>query len=348
MGNTVNTGGDPNVQAGLANLLALADPKALAEGTALQARARNFDAETRYHTARAAGLEDQNKVLSDEALIAAGITDPVERAAYRATRTNSAADWFLGRNRNIGAGLIKNPTATDDEIRKAALLFGLEKAGSKDFAGTGERANTLLSQEYASLLARVIDKAKIDADAKKDVAKIAAGATTDAANIRAAAGVGGKVDPNTLPFVTRDPGADVSRLFGVTDDDGNWVPPSEEDVVQPILRMANSLIASKQATRENAIEMAIAVLGFLPKKDVVKEGFRELEVTKPRPAKAKPIDPSVTEDGMDAGELIQVPTDNPGLLRDPDGPVVNADIGTVIQFGNIAYRRVQGGLQRIR
>ncbi len=342
----INTGGDPNVQAGLANLLAFVDPKNAAEGAALQARTRNFDAETRYNTARALGVEDQNSVLSDSALIAAGITDPVERAAYRATRTNSAADWFLGRNRNIGAGLIKNPNATDDEIRKAALLFGLEKAGSKDFAGTGERANTLLSQEYASLLARVIDKAKIDADAKKDVAKIAAGATTDAANIRAAAGVGGKVDPNTLPFVTRDPGADLSRLFGVTDKDGNWIPPSEEDVVQPILRTAQALIASKQATRENAIERAIEVLGFEPRKDVTSESSfgSETKTTHPRPKKAAAIDLS----GWDEKSVIEVPMDQMGMLNDPNGPVAKAEIGTVFKLGNIAYRRVKGGLKRIR
>ncbi len=346
MGEKINIAGDPAVATGMASLLSMLDPKSAAEGAALQARTRNFDAEARYHAARAAGLEDQNKVLSDDALIAAGITDPVERAAYRATRTNSAADWFLGRNRNIGAGLIKNPNATDDEIRKAALLFGLEKAGSKDFAGTGERANTLLSQEYASLLARVIDKAKIDAAAKERAAQIAAGATTESAKIRAAAGVDGKSDPNTRPFVTNDPGGDISRLFGVTDDKGTWTPPSEEDVVQPILRTAQALIASKQATRENAIERAIEVLGFEPKKDVTTESSfgSEKKITHPRPKKAAAIDLS----GWDEKSVVEIPLDQMSVLTDPNGPVAKAEVGTVFKLGNIAYRRVKGGLRRIR
>ena len=349
MGEKVNFAGDPSVAAGLGNLLSMLDPKSAAEGAALQARTRNFDAAAQYDAARTAAVNDQNAALTESALRAAGYSD-MEIAAMRAARSNSVADIAAGHNRFRGYDKINAPGATDNDIRLGALTLGIEKAGSKDFAGTSARADTLNKDEYASKLAQVIAGNTLDANAKIEAAKIAAAASEKAAKIRAAAGIGGKVDPNTQPFVTRDPAGDLSRLFGVTDKDGNWIPPSEEEVVQPIMRTAQSLIAGGYATRENAVERAISAMGYLPKKDVVKESSfgSEKEVTKPRPAKAPVIDPSVTEDGMDAGELIQVPLNNIGSLKDPEGPVMKAPLGAIIQLGNIAYQKVPGGLKRIR
>lgn len=350
MADKINTAGDPNVQAGLGHLLTMFDPKAAAEGSALQARSRNFDAETRYNTARALGVEDQNSMLSDAALIAAGVTDPMERAVLRFTRSNSVADVFGGRNKNQAFNLLNKPGATDDDIRRAAIGLGFNSAGDKGFAGTSARADTLNTGEAASGLAKIVAGATIGARSREEVAKINGVTNTDVAKIRALSG-NGKVDPNTLPFVTRDPAGDISRLFGMTKDDGTWVPPSEEEVVQPIMRTAQALIAAKAATRENAVERALAVLGLQAKKEVKKESSygREKDVTYPKPAKAEPIgDVSVDENGMDAGELVVVPTDNLGLINDPNGPVVNAPEGTIVQIGNTAYRKVPGGLSRIK
>jgi hypothetical protein len=54
------------------SLASIFDPKAQAEGAAMLARTRNFDADARYNTARAAGVEDQNSALSDAVLAGAG------------------------------------------------------------------------------------------------------------------------------------------------------------------------------------------------------------------------------------------------------------------------------------
>jgi hypothetical protein len=351
MSDKIDVAGDPAWVGGLGKLFSIFDPKSAAEGAALQARTRNFDAETRYNTARAAGVEDQNTALTENALRAAGYSE-MEIAAMRAARSNSVADIAAGRNRFRGYDKINAPGATDNDIRLGALTLGIEKAGSKDFAGTSDRADTLNKDEYASKLAQIVAGSTLDANAKIEAAKIAAAASENAAKIRAAAGIGGKADPNTQPFVTRDPAGDVSRLFGVTKEDGTWVPPSEEDVVQPIMRRAQALIAGGYATRENAIEMAIASLGFMPKKDIVKEGNgwgSEVPVTKPRPAKALPMkDPSVNDEGMDTGEVIQLPEENFPSLKDPNGPAAQAPEGTVFVLGNIAFKRVPGGLKRIR
>jgi len=353
MAEKINTGGDPNIQAGLGHLLSIFDPKSAAEGSALQARTRNFDAETRYHTARAAGTEDQNKAFTDEALIAAGITDPMERAAIRFTRSNSVSDVFAGRNKNQAFGLLNKPGATEDEIRRAAIGLNFASAGGSNFSGTSARADAVNKAKADSTLASLVAGKNIDAGSKEAVARIAASGANDVAKIRALSGSGtGKVDPNSQPFVTRDPAGDISRLFGMTKEDGTWVPPSEEEVVQPIMRTAQALIASKAATRENAVERAIAVLGYLPKKEVLTEKNRwspDKQITYPRPAQAKPIgDVSVDENGMDVGEVVIVHPDNLGMINDPNGPVINAPEGAVVQIGNTAYRKVPGGLSRIK
>lgn len=345
MSDKIDVAGDPAWVGGLGKLFSIFDPKSAAEGAALQARTRNFDAETRYNAARAAGVEDQNTALTENALRAAGYSE-MEIAAMRAARSNSVADIAAGRNRFRGYDKINAPGATDNDIRLGALTLGIEKAGSKDFAGTSDRADTLNKDEYASKLAQIVAGSTLDANAKVRAAEIAAGASENAAKIRAAAGITGRVDPNTQPFVTRDPGADLSRLFGVTKEDGTWVPPSEEEVVQPILRTAQALIASKQATRENAIERALEVLGFQAKKDVTTESSfgSETKVTQPRPMKADPIDLA----GWDEKSVIEIPLDQMSVLNDPNGPVAKAEVGTVFKLGNIAYRRVKGGLRRIR
>lgn len=323
------------------NIASLFDPKVAAEGAALQARTRNFDAETRYNTARAAGLEDQNNALSEKVLLAAGYT-PEEIAAIRATRSNSVADVFRGTNFNRGRGLLNDPST----VRKGALLLGEGAAATNaNSAFDQATADKIRAEKEAAAQAR----AAIAAGATVDAAKVRAASAADVARINAAGGKG-KVDPNTLPFVTHDPAGDISRLFGVTNKDGTWVPPSEEEVVQPIMQTAQSLIANGLATRDNAVANAIAAMGYLPKKDVVKESNWgvESDVTKPRPAKAKVLDASITEDGMDAGEIINIPLENLGSVKDPNGPVMKASEGTIVQIGNIAYKRVPGGLQRVR
>jgi hypothetical protein len=88
---------DPAWANSISNIAALFDPKAQAEGAAMQARTKSFDADARYNAARAAGVEDQNSAFNEAALALAGYS-PMEIAALRATRTNSVTDIFKGRN----------------------------------------------------------------------------------------------------------------------------------------------------------------------------------------------------------------------------------------------------------
>lgn len=97
---------DPAWATGISNIAALFDPKTQAEGAAMLARTKNFDAETRYNAARAAGVEDQNAALTDAALASAGYS-PMEIAAIRATRSNSVSDVFKGRNTYRGGQAIE-------------------------------------------------------------------------------------------------------------------------------------------------------------------------------------------------------------------------------------------------
>ena len=97
---------DPAWATGISNIAALFDPKTQAEGAAMLARTKNFDAETRYNAARAAGVEDQNLALTDAALASAGYS-PMEIAALRATRSNSVSDVFKGSNLYYGGKAIK-------------------------------------------------------------------------------------------------------------------------------------------------------------------------------------------------------------------------------------------------
>lgn len=98
---------DPAWTTGLDRLFSIFDPKTQAEGAAMLARTKNFDAETRYNAARAAGVEDQNAALTDEALARAGYS-PMEIATLRATRSNSVSDVFKGRNLYRGGQAIES------------------------------------------------------------------------------------------------------------------------------------------------------------------------------------------------------------------------------------------------
>lgn len=88
------------------SLASIFDPKAQAEGAAMLARTRSFDADARYNAARAAGVEDQNSALGDAVLAGAGYS-PAEIAAIRATRPSSVNDIFKGRNTYRGGNAIE-------------------------------------------------------------------------------------------------------------------------------------------------------------------------------------------------------------------------------------------------
>lgn len=133
---------DPAWATGISNIAALFDPKAQAEGAAILARTKNFDAETRYNAARAAGVEDQNSALSDAVLAGAGYS-PAEVAAIRATRPSSVNDIFKGRNTYRGG----------NAIEKGDLVTGLsltDQASGIDQAIKGQTQQKLLTNPDGS------------------------------------------------------------------------------------------------------------------------------------------------------------------------------------------------------
>ena len=128
---------DPAWATGISNIAALFDPKTQAEGAAMLARTKNFDAETRYNAARAAGVEDQNAALTDAALASAGYS-PMEIAAIRATRSNSVSDVFKGRNTYRGG----------QAIERGDLVTGLsltDQGNAIKSAVEGQNQQTLLT-----------------------------------------------------------------------------------------------------------------------------------------------------------------------------------------------------------
>lgn len=150
-----SVGGDPAWGAAIGNLASLFDPKVAAEGAALQARTRNFDAEAAYNSARTKAVEDQNAAYEDAVLERAGY-NPMERAAIRAARSNSVADVMRGVNFGRGRELLKT------DPRQAGLLLGEGNAVTKpDAAFTDEQAAALRQEEAANLLARTIAGASV-------------------------------------------------------------------------------------------------------------------------------------------------------------------------------------------
>jgi hypothetical protein len=92
--NTVNVQGDPYWAQTAQNVAGLFNPRAQAQGAAVQAQAR-------LNNAKAAGVEDQNDALTIDALKKAGYSD-LEIGAMRAARDNSVASIFKGINLNRG------------------------------------------------------------------------------------------------------------------------------------------------------------------------------------------------------------------------------------------------------
>lgn len=137
-------------------LVSLFDPKVAAEGAAMQARTRNFDAEARYNDARAKGVTDQNSAYEDASLEAAGY-NPMERAAIRAARSNSVADVMRGVNFGRGREMLVN----GGDKRQASILLGEGQAIRPDAAFDDAGAKAIRDEEASNLLARTIAGATV-------------------------------------------------------------------------------------------------------------------------------------------------------------------------------------------
>ena len=127
-------------------LVDLFNPKVEAEGAAMQARTRNFDAEARYNDARAGQLGDRRKALSTEALAAAGYS-PRQIAALQATQTDRMSDLFGGVQTDEGTQMLLK----GGDPRVGMTLLGQGAAASKpDFAFTDGRADQISTNDAAA------------------------------------------------------------------------------------------------------------------------------------------------------------------------------------------------------
>jgi hypothetical protein len=107
----VSVQGDPLWAKTAENVAGMFNPEAEAKGATMLSTAR-------YNNARAAGQEDQNTALTEDALRKAGYSE-LEIAAMRAARDNSVASIFKGVNENRGREFVNA-----GDYRKGLILTG--------------------------------------------------------------------------------------------------------------------------------------------------------------------------------------------------------------------------------
>jgi hypothetical protein len=120
----------------ISNVASMFDPRAEAQGAAVQSTAR-------YNNARALAQEDQNSALADAVLESAGYS-PMERAAIRATRDNSMSSWMKGINENRGREALVQGNA-------GVALPLLGQAGSYDDYTKGDMMRRLANNPDGTL-----------------------------------------------------------------------------------------------------------------------------------------------------------------------------------------------------
>lgn len=146
--------GDPTWGAAIGNIASLFDPRSAAEGSAMQARTRNFDAEAGYNNARTGLLTDRRNALANvNALKAAGYSDR-QILAMQTTQTDRMSDLFAGVQADEGTQtLLKG-----GDPRVGMTLLGQGAAASKpDFAFTDTRADQINATATAADLAKAAE-----------------------------------------------------------------------------------------------------------------------------------------------------------------------------------------------
>ena len=257
MGNTVNTGGDPNIQAGLGNLLNFFDPKAAAEGAALQARTRNFDAETGFHTAKTGALNDRRKWLADDAALAAAGFTPRQILAFRMTGAeNGVADLFGGVRTDLGTQMVTQPGG---DVRRGGVLLNVPAVLEADAAPTQDDADRIRREKYAAELAKAESVANITAGGAAARAK-----ANREAKAKADAAPGGKDEryaftPEQVNGPVRQAIVDLYHA-GVKDKDFKTL---DEGTIRKIIDTQQTLISTGLSTRSTSLKDALAALGYV-------------------------------------------------------------------------------------
>jgi hypothetical protein len=264
MGNTVNTGGDPNIQAGLGNLLNFFDPKAAAEGAALQARTRNFDAETGFHTAKTGALNDRRKWLADDAALAAAGFTPRQILAFRMTGAeNGVSDLFGGVRTDIGTQLVTQPGG---DVRKGGVLLNVPAVLEADAALTQDDADRIRREKDAADLAK--------ATAVANIAANGAAARTQT-NTQSKERIAAEKAKNDAKLVDRDERYTftpdqvngpvrqaIVDLYSAGQKDVDF-KTLDEGMIRKIIDTQQTLIATGLSTRSSSLADALAALGYV-------------------------------------------------------------------------------------
>jgi hypothetical protein len=123
--NRVNVQGDPYWAQATQNIAGLFNPRLAAQGAAMQAQTKNYEAQAAYNQGKADLIGDRRKALTTDALLAAGYT-PRQVAAWQATQTESMADAFKGLQTDAGTQMV----ADGQRPLAGAILLGQGTATS--------------------------------------------------------------------------------------------------------------------------------------------------------------------------------------------------------------------------
>jgi hypothetical protein len=346
MGDKVNFAGDPSIAAGLANIGALFDPRAAAEGAAMQARTRNFDAETGYHTARTGALNDRRKFLGDDAaLLAAGYT-PRQILAFRMTGAeNGLADLFSGVRTDLGT---QEVVREGGDRRKGSLLLNVTGATNADSAFTQEEANTIRAQQIAAELAKA-----------EKTATITQQGVTARADAKAKANPGGNKD-ETYAFTPEQVNGPVRQaivdLYHAGSKDTGDYTTLDEGLIRKIIDTQQTLISTGLSTRSSSLNDALGALGLVNSDDA-KDRFDKTVALEDAPGlgtgdtetvvgitpkKAAEVEPSELIPGdpaLETRRFMEIPLES---ARDMLPQIRDqAEVGSLFKLGNRVYEKVQ-------
>ena len=345
MGEKVNFAGDPSVAAGLGNLLGMLDPKSQAEGAALQARTRNFDAETGFHTAKTGALNDRRKWLGDDAALAAAGYTPRQILAFRMTGAdNGLADLFSGVRTDLGT---QEVVREGGDRRKGSLLLNVTGATNADSAFTPEEANTIRAQQIGAELAKA-----------ERTATITQQGVTSRANAKAKSNPGGNKD-ETYAFTPEQVNGAVRQaivdLYHAGSKETGDYTTLDEGMIRKIIDTQQTLISTGLSTRSSSLNDALAALGMINNTEAdnrfdtttetTEGGWIDdpvTKVTKITPKKADAIELTELIPGDPALEtrgFVEIPLES---ARDMLPQIRDqAQVGSLFKLGNRVYEKVQ-------
>jgi hypothetical protein len=346
MGDKINIAGDPSIAAGLSNIGALFDPKAQAEGAALLARTRNFDAETEYNKERATQVGNRNRALANvKALVAAGFT-PQQIAAMQVTGTDSMADLFGGVRTNLGTIEAQTPGGN---MRKASVLLNFGAGVEPDAAFSDPQADQIRNEKAAADLKKSTTTAQITAQGAAERA---------AAKQKADAVAGGKDE--RYAFTPEQVNGPVRQaivdLYNAGSKDNKDFTTLDEGMIRKIIDTQQTLISTGLSTRSSSLNDALGALGLVNSADA-KDRFdktvaledapgwgtgdteRVVGITPKKAAEVQLTELIPGDPALETRRFMEIPLES---ARDMLPQIRDqAEVGSLFKLGNRVYEKVQ-------